>query len=191
MKVRISKKRLPSMLVLPLLMLAACSSSQQVTPADRLYLFSPGEIDHFPLERYRNELTAEQMPYIFVKTYTEQSGYRGLYGTILIDPAGAEVKYLCLVNILPTVEQARNLFDGMTPEPFPTDFGAEEEIASRLYRADEAYLYRDDMYFHLVLRSSRIVYSILLEGAAVAEPQVRNNLGQKIDYLNRHLDTIR
>ncbi len=101
---------------------------------------------------------------------------------------GGEVKYLCLVNILPSTEQARELFIQMNFEPTPSEFGSEETVAPSLYRADEIYLYRADTQFHMVIRSSRIVYTIFLDGADVEEPQVRHGLEQKIAYLNDHLN---
>ncbi len=173
-----------------LVILTGCST-MHVTPADRMFIFFPAEIENFPIENYRHKMTPEHIPYIFFKMDTEEFGFRGLYGSILISPDGSEVKYLCIVNILPAVEQARSLFSRITPEPFPSDFGMEETIDPKLYQADDAYLYRDDRYFHLVLLSSRIIYSISLDGASVKEPQVRKVLRQKMEYLKDHLNSIR
>ena len=175
-----------------LALVASCSEVTKLTPADRAYLFFPAEIDHFPLSLFRQKTAWDHVSYIFLKTYTKQSGFRGLYGTILVSPGGAEVKYLCLVNIAPTIGQARELFSGMTPEPVPRDFGREEAINPGLYGADAAYLYTDGAsYFHLVLRSSRVVYTVLLDGASVEERQVRNGLRLKLAYLAAHRDAIR
>ncbi len=173
-----------------LVILTACST-MPVTPADRRFIFFPAEIENFPVENYRHKMTPEHVPYIFFKIDTEEFGFRGLYGSILISPDSSEVKYLCIVNILPAVEQARSLFSRITPEPFPSDFGMEETIDPKLYQADDVYLYRDDRYFHMVLLSSRIVYSVYLEGASVKEPQVRKGLRQKMEYLKGHLNSIR
>ncbi len=161
-----------------------------ITSADRMYLLSPAEIEHFPIEKYRHKITPEHVPYIFFKTYNETSGFRGLYGTILISPGGSEVKYLCITNILPSIDQARDLFNHMTPDPFPRDFGLEVTVNPKIYHADNAYLYKDDTYFHLVLQSSRVVYSVLIDGAAVEETQVRKELREKMDYLMNHLDDM-
>ncbi len=152
-----------------------------------MYLLSPADIEHFPIGKYRHKMTPDHVPYIFFKTYNENIGFRGLYGTILISPDGSEVKYLCIMDILPTIDQARDLFSRMTPEPFPRDFGMEETINPRIYHADNAYLYRDDAYFHLVLQSSRVVYSVLIDGLKVEETQVRKGLRRKMDYLENHL----
>ncbi len=174
-----------------IILLAACSETEHITSGDQKYIFFAADIEHFPIEAYQHKKTPEQMPYILFKSYTRQSGFRGLYGTILVRPDGGEVKYLCLVNILPTVGQARGLFDRMTPEPSPTIFGEEEAVDPAHYHADEAFLYRDDSYFHLVLLSNRVVYTILLEGAHVEERQVKNALRKKLDYVKHHADTIR
>ena len=175
-----------------LFMITACSQVTEITPAERQYLFFPSEIEHFPIENYRQEAAWDHVPYIFFKKYTEQLGLRGLYGTILINPGGVKVKYLCLVNIPATIEQARDLFARMIPEPFPRYFGREETIDPGLYHADEAYLYVDDTsYFHLILRSSRVVYTILLDGAKVVEPQVRNGIRHKLAYIQQHMNAIR
>ncbi len=161
-----------------------------ITSADRMYLLSPAEIEHFPIEKYQHKMTPEHVPYIFFKTYNETTGFRGLYGTILISPGGSEVKYLCITNILPSIDQARDLFNHMTPDPFPRDFGLEVTVNPKIYHADNAYLYKDDTYFHLVLQSSRVVYSVLIDGAAVEETQVRKELREKMDYLMNHLDDM-
>jgi hypothetical protein len=185
--------RLRVILLYLLVMTTACSEVKEITPAERQYLFFPGEIEHFPIENYRFQKTAwDHVPYIFFKKYTDTFGLTGIYGTILISPSGAKVKYLCLVNIPSTIEQARDLFALMIAEPSPRDFGREETIDPGLYRADEAYLYRDNLsYFHLILRSSRIVYAILLDGARVEEPQVRNGLRHKLAYIQKHVNAIR
>jgi hypothetical protein len=173
-------------------LMTACSGVEEITPAARQYIFTPQEIEHFPIKNYWHKMAWDHVSYVFFKTYNEQFGFRGLYGTILISPAGAEVKYLCLVNIPSTIEQARDLFSRMVPEPSPRDFGREEAIAPGLYQADDAYLYTDDTsYFHLVLRSSRVVYTVLLDGAGVKELQVRNGLRHKLAYLQHHLNAIR
>jgi hypothetical protein len=162
----------------------------RVTSADGKYLFFPKEIEHFHAEKYRHKMTPDHLPYIFFKISTKQFGFRGLYGTILMSPDEKEVKYLCIVNVLPSLEQARKLFIRMNFEPSPSDFGIEETVDPGLYRADEIYLYRDDTQFHMVIRSSRIVYTIFLEGTDVEEPQVRHGLEQKIAYLKDHLNAI-
>ncbi len=174
-----------------ILILAACSGTEHMTSRDQKYIFFAADIEHFPIETYQHKKTPEQMPYILFKSYTRQSGFRGLYGTILVRPDGGEVKYLCLVNILPTAGQARGLFDRMTPEPAPTAFGDEEKVDPKAYRADDTYLYRDNSYFHLVILSSRVVYTILLEGANIEQQQVRNVLQRKLAYVEHHLDLIR
>ncbi len=173
-------------------MITACSKVEEITPVDKQVIFIPAEISHFHIEKYRHKKTPEHVPYILFKSYTEQFGFRGLYGTILIDTYGTEVKYLCLVNIMTTIDQARSLFSRMTPEPSPRDFGEEKAITPVLYGADEVYLYTDDMsYFHMVLRSSRIVYSIVLDGAKVEEPQVRYGLKRKLAYIQDNVNAIR
>ncbi len=171
--------------------MTACSETGRLTSAERKYLFFAANIEQLHMGKYRHKETPEQVSYIFFKTYTEQFGFRSLYGTILVSPEGGEVKYLCLINILPTAGQARDLFEQMTPEPSPTYFGEEEAVDRRVYRADEAYLYRDDTYFHMILRSSRLVYTIMFEGANVEEEQVRKELRRKLAYLERNLDAIR
>ena len=184
--------RLRSFFLCLLVVITACSEVPKVTPADRQYLFFLREINQFPIKNYQQMMAWDHLPYIFLKIYTEQSGFRGLYGTILTSPQGTKVKYLCLVNIAPTIEQARDLFSGMTPEPSPREFGREETIDPRLYHADEAYLYADDTsYFHLVLQSSRVVYTVVLDGATVEEKQVRNGLRHKLAYIQHHMDAIR
>jgi hypothetical protein len=184
--------RLRAIFLSLLVVITACSKLPQITPADRQYIFAPVDIDHFPIKNYRHELTWSHTPYIFFKTYTEQFGFRGLFGTILLGPQGDKVKYLCLVNIFPTNEQARDVFVRMTPEPSPRVFGMEETIDPRLYHADEAYLYTDDTsYFHLILQASRVVYTIVLEGAPTKESQVRNGLVHKLAYIQHHLNTMR
>ena len=175
-----------------LVIITACSEVKEITPAERQYFFFPSEIEHFPIGMYRHEVAWDHVPYIFLKKYTEQLGLSGLYGTILVSPGGAKVKYLCLVNISSTIEQARELFDRMIPEPFPRYFGKEETIDPGLYHADDTYLYADDTsYFHLILRSSRVVYTVLLDGAKVEEPQVRNGLRHKLAYIQQNMNTIR
>ncbi len=174
-----------------LAILAACSGTDKISSGDLKYFFFAADIEHFPIETYQHKKTPEQIPYILFKSYTTQAGFRGVYGTILVRSDGGEVKYLCLVNIMPTAGQARGLFDGMTPEPTPTAFGDEEAVDPKAYRADDTYLYRDNSYFHLIILSSRVVYTILLEGANVEEPQVRNVLRQKLAYVEHHLDSIR
>ncbi len=170
----------------------SCSQVTEITPVDRQYFFLPGEIEHFPIKNYRQMTAWDHIPYIFLKKYNEQLGFRGIYGTILTSLGGAKVRYLCLVNIPSTTEQARDLFARMIPEPSPRDFGREETIDPGLYRADEAYLYSDDLsYFHLILRSSRVVYTILLDGARVEEPQVRNGIRHKLAYIQQHLNAIK
>ncbi len=184
--------RLKALLLGLLILVSACSEATKVTPAERQYIFVPAEIARFPITLFRHLKTPGHMPYIFFKTFTEQSGFRGLFGTILIGPQGNKVKYLCLVNILPTIGQAQDLFSRMTSEPRPLDFGREEVIDPGVYHSDEAYLYGDDVsYFHLVLRSSRVVYAIYLDGAKVEEPDVRNGLRRKLAYLHNHLNSIR
>jgi len=175
-----------------LMLISACSQTTKITPAERQYIFAPAEIEHFPIKNFRHLTTPEKAPYVFFKIFTEQAGFRGLFGTILIGHQGNKVNYLCLVNILPTVGQAQDLFSRMTPEPFPRDFGKEVTIDPGVYRADEVYLYADDLsYFHLVLRSSRVVYTIFLDGAKVEEVDVRNGLRHKLAYIHSHLNTIR
>lgn len=165
---------------------------EEITSADKEFIFIPAEIRNFPIERYRHKTTPEHVPYILFKTYSEQFGFRGLYGTILIGPDGAEIKYLCLVNIMETIDQARGLYSRMIPEPSPRDFGEEKAIEPALYHADEVYLYTDDIsYFHLILRSSRIVYTIVLDGVKVEEPEVRNGLKRKLAYIRYHVNAIR
>ncbi len=182
--------RFSVLLPILLVILAACSGREQITSADRRYLFFASEIEHFHIEKYQRKMTPGHLPYIYIKTYTEQYGFRGLYGTILLNPDGGKVKYLCLVNILPTSDQAHELFSRMADEPSPTDFGREETVDPHLYQADESYLYQDDTYFHMVLRSSRVVYTILLDGVMVKETQVRSGLRQKMAYLTHHLNAI-
>ncbi len=175
-----------------LILMTACSQTTQITPAERQYIFAPAEIEHFPIKNFRHLTTPDRVPYVFFKMFTEQTGFRGLFGTILIGKQGNKVTYLCLVNILPTIGQAQDLFSRMTPEPFPREFGREERIDPGVYHADEAYLYGDDVsYFHLVLRSSRIVYTIVLDGAKVGEQDVRNGLKHKLAYIHSHLNAIR
>ncbi len=183
--------RLKAFMLGVLILVSACSEATTVTPAERQYIFVPAEIAHFPIKIFQHLTTPGNMPYVFFKTSTEQSGFRGLFGTILIGPQGNKVKYLCLVNILPTTGQAKDLFSRMTPEQFPRDFGKEETIDPGVYHADEAYLYADDLsYFHLVLRSSRVVYTILLDGASVGEQDVRDGLRNKLAYIHNHLSVI-
>ncbi len=184
--------RLKAFLLGVLILVSACSEATKVTPAERQYIFVPAEISHFPIKTFRHLTTPDHMPYIFFKSFTEQSGFRGLFGTILIGPQGNTVKYLCLVNILPTIRQARDLYSQMTSEPSPRDFGREETIDPGVYHSDEAYLYGDDTsYFHLVVRSSRIVYTVYLDGAKVEEPDVRDGLRTKLAFLHNHLNAIR
>jgi len=172
------------------MMFAACSKTEQMTSADRKYFFFVDEIENFNIEIYRHELTPDHIPYILFKSFTEQTGFRGLYGTILINPAGKKVKYLCLVNILPTTEQARALYGRMSAEPSPLDIGDEEILSPLLYQTDEVYLFKGASRFHMVLRSSRVVYTILIDGVGVEETQVRSGLSQKMAYLKNHLNTI-
>ncbi len=175
-----------------LFLITACSQTSLITPAERQYIFAPAEIEHFPINNFHHLTTPEQVPYIFFKMFTERTGFRGLFGTILIGQQGNKVTYLCLVNILPTIGQAKDLFSRMTPEPLPRDFGREEAIDPAVYHADEAYLYADDVsYFHLVLRSSRVVYTILLDGAKVGEQDVRNGLKHKLAYIHNHMNAMR
>jgi hypothetical protein len=184
--------KLRVLLLCLIVLITACSEAKKITPAERQYILAPAEIEHFPINSYRYKMTPEQVPYILFKNYTEQVGFRGLFGTILISPQGENVRYLCLVNILPTMGQAHDLFSRMIPEPSPRDFGREETIEPGLYQADDAYLYTNDLsYFHLIIRSSRVVYTILLDGARIEEPQVRNGLKQKIAYIQHHLNAIR
>ncbi len=184
--------RLRVALLCMLALISACSRPAQMTPAERQYIFIPAEIAHFPIKLFHHLKTPEQVPYIFFKEFTEQAGFRGLFGTILIGSQGNKVDYLCLINIFPTIAQARDLFSRMTPEPSPRDFGKETTIDPGVYHADEVYLYKDDLsYFHLVLRTSRVVYTIFLDGAKVEEPDVRNGLRQKLTYIHDHLNTIR
>lgn len=171
---------------------SACSEKTLITPAEKQFIFAPVDIEHFPIKGFQHLQTPDHVPYIFFKNYTEQTGFRGLFGKILIGPQGEKVKYLCLVNIMPTIGQAQDLFFRMIPEPSPRVFGLEETLDPRLYDADDAYLYADDIsYFHLVLRSSRVVYTIVLDGATVKEPQVRSGLRHKLAYIQDHLNTIR
>ena len=184
--------RLAACLLCFLVVITACSKVTEITPADKQYLLVPAEIEHFPIERYRQKAAWDQVSYIFFKTYAEQFGFWGLYGTILISPGGGEVKYLCLVNIPTTIDQARDLSARLMQELSPRDFGKEETLDPGLYRVDEVYLYTDNTsYFHLVLRSSRIVYSILLDGARLEEPQVREGLRNKLVYLQQHVNMMR
>ncbi len=169
---------------------AACSGGHEVTSADRKYLFVPAEIVSFPIDRYWHKMTPEGVPYIFLKIDTTQFGFSGVYGTIMVGSQGREVKYLCLVNIPPTLGQAREYFKQMIPESSPRIFGEEETVDPALYKVDETYLYRADDYFYLILRSSRVVYAVLLDGTGVKEPQVRYGLRQKIAYLKDHLNAI-
>ncbi len=171
-----------------LLLLAACRQMPQVTPADASYLLLASDIEQFPMEQYRHMMTAGSMPYLFLKGYSEGSGSTSWYGTILVARDGTEVRYLCMVNVLPAAGQAGDLFGRLTPEPSPTSFGTEEKIDPRVYGADAVYLYRDDAYFHLIVRTSRIVYAVVVEGAHVEERQVRNVLKRKIAYLQEHPD---
>ncbi|HXY54378.1 MAG TPA: hypothetical protein VEM40_06885 [Nitrospirota bacterium] len=180
----------PVILLLSLIILTACSKMDEVTSADREYLFLPEEIKQFHTEKYQHKMTPNHVPYIFFKMSSEKVGFRGLYGTILMSPDGGEVKYLCLVNILSSTEQASELFKRMNFEPSPSVFGSEETVAPGLYRADEIYLYRDNTQFHMVIRSSRIVYTIYLDGVDVDEPQVRHGLETKIAYLKGRLNAI-
>ena len=173
-------------LLLPV-MLAACSQTQHLTSADRRYFFFAEEIENFHIEKYRYEVTPEQIPYIFFKSSSEQSGFRGVYGTILTSPERGKVKYLCLVNILPTTEQARELFLRMSAETSPAERGDEEIVFPFLYQSDEIYLFKGDTHFHMVLRSSRVVYVIVIDGVGVEEKQVRPGLRQKMAYLLNHL----
>ncbi len=174
-----------------LVVLTACSEMPKVTPADRHYLFFAADIDQFPIAQYRHRTTPEQLPYFFLKGYTEQHGYMSWYGTILIGGDGREVKYLCLVNVMPKATDAQGYFGRLTPEPSPTRYGMEETVDPGLYQADEVYLYRDDTYFHLIVRSSRVVYAIVVQGAHVEERQVRSGLRSKILYLTVHPSSIR
>ncbi len=184
--------RLKAFLLGMLILVSACSEATKVTPAERQYIFVPAEIAHFPIMSFHHLTTPDHVPYIFYKMFTEQSGFRGLFGTILIGQQGNKVNYLCLVNILPTTGQAQDLFSRMTSEPSPRDFGRETTINPGVYHADEVYLYADDLsYFHLVLRSSRVVYTIFLDGAKVEELDVRNGLMRKLAYIHNHLNTIR
>ncbi len=182
-----------SSVLFPLLLavLTACSDMQHVTSADQQYLLFASEIDQFHIENYRHKLTPQELPYIFLKRYTEEYGFVGWYGAILRGHDGREVKYLCLVNVLPTVGEARDLFGRMTPESSPSELGMEETVDPRRYQADEAYLYRASSYFHLIIRSSRIVYTVVVDGARVEEYQVRNGLLKKIAYLEGHQNSMR
>ncbi len=176
--------------LLMILTISACSGVKEITPADGKYLFVPAEIASFPIDRYWHKLTAEGVPYLFLKTDTRQFGFTGVYGTILVGTGGAEVKYLCIVNIPPMISQAQKIFQEMIPEYSPRVFGAEEAVDPALYEVDEAYLYRADDYFYLILRSSRIVYAVLLDGTSVKDAQVRDGLTRKIVYLKQHVNTI-
>jgi hypothetical protein len=175
-----------------MVMIISCSEIPELTPADRQYLFLPGEIEHFPIKNYQQMTSRDHRSYIFFKEYNEQLGFRGIYGTIMTNRGGAKVKYLCIVNIPSTTDQAREILGQMIPEPSPRNFGREEKIDPGLYGADEAYLYSDDIsYFHLVLRSSRVIYTILIDGARVEEPQVRNGLRRKLAYIQQHYVIMR
>jgi hypothetical protein len=183
----------PAALLLFLLVITtACSDVTKLASADRKFLFFPDEIEHFPIGHFQQKTAWDHVSYVFLKKYSEQLGFGGMYGTILMSPGGAEVQYLCLVYIPPTTDEARDLFRQMIPEPMPRDFGREETIDPGLYQADDAYLYTDDTsYFHLVLLSSRVVYTVLLDGARVQERQVRNGLRLKLAYLEAHLNEMR
>ena len=170
------------------ILIAACSETERITSTDRKFFFFADEIENFHIEKYRHELTPDHIPYILFKTFTEQTGFRGLYGTILIDSAGEKVKYLCLVNILPTVEQARALYDRMSAEPSHLEIGNEETLSPRLYQTDDVYLFKGDVYFHMVLRSSRVVYTVLIDGVGVEETQVRAGLSRKVAFLQNHMN---
>jgi len=184
--------RRAALLLFLLVTVAACSDVTKLTPEDRKYLFVPEDIEQFPIGRFRQKTAWDHVPYVFLKKYSEQAGFGAMYGTVLVSEGGSEVRYLCLVYIPATIDQARDLFGQMTPEPQPRDFGREEMIDPGLYRADDSYLYRDDTsYFHLILRSSRVVYTVLLDGARVEERQVRNGLRLKLAYLQSHLNAMR
>ncbi len=184
--------RLRILLFCVLTVVSACTPAAKLTPAERQYIFAPAEIDHFPIMNFRHLMTPGHVPYIFFKGFTEQAGFRVLFGTILIGRQGNKVDYLCLINISPTIGQAQDLFSRMTSEQFPRDFGKETAIDPGVYHADDVYLYGDNMsYFHLVLRTSRVVYTIFLDGAKVEEPDVRNGLRHKLAYIHDHLSTIR
>jgi len=182
--------RLRVLLLCLLMIVAACSETEQMNSADRKYFLFAEEIENFHIEQYRHETTPDNVPYIFFKSYTEQSGFRGIYGTILTSQEKGKVKYLCLVNILPTADQARALYGRMSAEPSPMEVGNEEALSPLLYRSDEVYLFRGDSHFHMVLRSSRIVYTIYIDGVGVDETQVRFGLIRKMAYLKNHLNAI-
>ncbi|HTG02354.1 MAG TPA: hypothetical protein VK654_17360 [Nitrospirota bacterium] len=167
-------------------LLAACSKMEEITSADRKYLFFTSDINQFHVDTYEHKLTPQRLPYIFFKSYTQELGLRAVYGTILTSPDGGEIRLLCMVNILPTAELASELFERMTPEPLPTAFGREEPVRPLSYHADDAYLYHDSKYFHIILISSRIVYSVAIDGAHIEETQVGAGLRKKIDYLRQN-----
>lgn len=179
---------LPSFLCL----ITACSDVREMTPADRQYVFLPQEIQPFPFKNYQPRKAWDDVSYIFFTKYTERDGFTAVYAAILADPAGKQISFLCSVNIERTALRGKQLYAGMVPEHSPRQFGRQVPIDPAFYRAEQAYLYvADTGYFHLVLQSSRIVYSIVLEGASVDERQVRRNLLRKLDYIRENVNLIR
>jgi hypothetical protein len=173
-------------------LITACSEVREMIPEDRHYLFLPEDIASYPFRNYQVKKAWGDVAYVLFTKYTEHDGFTGLYGTILVSPGGKKVDFLCIVNIESTVERAAELYEGMVPEHSPREFGWEATIDPSVYLAEDAYLYASDTgYFHLVLRSARVVYSILLDGANVDEPQVRENLKRKLDYIRQNVNSIR
>ncbi len=179
------------LLALLLLLTGACSQLQELTPSDRQYLFLPQDIDPYPFTGYVQKKAWGNADYLLF-TKRDPGGFRGIYGTILVSPEGKPARFLCLVQVLDSKDDAQDLFDIMTPERRPRMFGRELTVAPSVYGADTVYLYvADSGYFHLIVKAASIVYTVLVDGQVVNEPQVRRALLNKLNFIRQNLRLFR
>jgi hypothetical protein len=159
----------------------ACSKPSDVTRADREYLFLPQDVNTLDLDKYHFKIFRNGKDHIFYTRRDELNEFTGSYRCTLIDSKKNEIDFMSSVNVQSSDERAKDLFDSLTKMASAAGDGLVIKMDPRLYKADDVFLMMLEDRYYMVIRKSRLVYTVDIDGMSVPEGQVRTSLLRKMD----------
>lgn len=157
----------------------SCAKEAELTTADQAYLFMPDDLQQFDLAAYRFKIYKNGKQYVFLQSRSRLNGLTSGYRATLISKEVPEIIFTTQVNVQSSVGRAKELFEGS--KKISSMVGKEYVISldAKTYQADDLFLLNSKNQYYMVLRKSKLVYSLNIEGTALSEQQVRIGLQKK------------
>jgi len=164
------------------LILIACSEQVNLSEIDKNYVIQPTEIQMFNSKEYEVLPMKNGKEYFFTKSKNSY-GASSLYSITLLSKSGKEVTLKASIAYQEKEKDAEELYDSFA-RTYSIAF--KEDILSinpKEYNAEKLFLAISKESYCLVLKRSKVCYSLTIDGASIDEEPVKDIVLKKVDYL--------